>query len=156
MQPTRLTSLEIRPTRGNLNAVVGAHSSLTVNGNLVALTDALTPVFNVAIAPGGTAGGIIFATIEAGNGTDAQSLTKVATFAAVNKGGTITATFTDVTGADAFAASVTLTTLTVAWTETPHTGYFTVNLTPAGSLTETMYDVSFFVLLMTGGGVTPL
>jgi hypothetical protein len=109
----------------------------------------------VAIGQGGTAGGIIFATIEAGNGTDFQALTKVATYAAVNKGGTITATFTDVTAADAFAVSVGLTTLTVAWSETPHTGYFTVNLTPAGSLTETMYDVSFFVLA-TNGDITPL
>ena len=156
MQPTRLTSLEIKPTRGNLTSVVGAHASLTVNGNLVALTDALTPVCNVAISPGGMAGGVIFATIEAGNGTDFQSLTKVATFAAVCKGATITTTFTDVTAADAFAVSVTLTTLTVAWTATPHAGYFTVNITPAGSFTETMYDVSFFVLLLTGGGVTPL
>jgi hypothetical protein len=151
MQPTRYTKLEIRPTRGNLNSVRNASSALTVDGNVVALKDAATPVFQINLGPLTTAGGIIFATIEAGNGTDLQCLTQIVTYAAVRKDVISFVTITELAPADALALSLGTSTLTAAWSNiNPTPGVITVQVTPAGSLTETMYDVSFFVMAMNG------
>jgi hypothetical protein len=152
MQPTRYSKLQIMPTRGELTEVLGAHPSLTVDGNVVALKDALTSVFQINLGLGGTAGGIIVATIEAGNGTDVQALTQILTYAAVRKGAISFVTITELAPADAKALSLGTSTLTATWQNiNPSPGVITMQLTPASSLTpETMYDVSFFVLAMNG------
>jgi hypothetical protein len=123
-----------------------------VDGNIVALKDAATPVFQITLDQGATAGGIIFATIEAGNGTDFQCLTQMATYAAARKVAASFVTITELAPADALAKSLGASTLTATWSNiNPSPGIITVQITPASSLTpETMYDVSFFVWAMNG------
>lgn len=111
------------------------------------LTDAATNLFDFNLLAGEMAGGVIFWTIEASDGTDHQSLSGMTTFASVNKGGTMTHTITNDTANDAKAVSGG--TLTSTWTITDGTNEAHVNVEPTGSLTETTYRISYLVIMNT-------
>lgn len=65
---------------------------IAVAGKQVTLTESTaTTVLNVAVASGTTAGGTLAYTIRSDDATDFQSLSGTVNFAAVNKGGTLTA-----------------------------------------------------------------
>lgn len=145
MRPSRFTKVQIKPTRG----AAAAAPTLTIDGSLRVLKDQPTTLFDVYLPVGGRAGGVIFTTVEASDGTDIQAMTSMTTYSGVNKAGTITTTFTNPALADAKTATGT-STLTIAFTAVNGTNKFTVSLTPTGSLTETIYDVTFFVLGIIG------
>jgi hypothetical protein len=148
MMPSRFTKVQIKPTR--IAQPKGNSSVLTIDGNCVALKDQVTPLFNVDCQPGARAGGMVLCTVEASDGTDLQSLTTLMTYSAVNKAGTITFS-AQYSSATMDAKTVTgASTITLTWPITTGVGKFTVNVSPTGSLTETVYDVSFMVLAMCG------
>jgi len=107
------------------------------------LTDAATSLFEIALPTLTMTGGSIDWTIEASDGTDMQSLSGITTFAAVNKGGSYTTTVTNDTANDAKAVSKG--TLTSTWAFLTGTNKVTMQVTPAGSLTETIYRVTYTV-----------
>jgi hypothetical protein len=119
-----------------------------------ALSDAAVSLFDVALLAGERCGGIIFWTLEAGDGTDLQALSGLTTFSAVNKAGTYTKAITNATANDAKAVSAG--TLTTTWGVADGTNKVTVQVTPAGSLTETTYRITYSVLELTGKSVTLL
>ena len=107
------------------------------------LTDAATSLFTVDLPASGGTGGVVFWTIFASNATDHQSFTGITTFAAVNKGGTITRAITNDTDNDAYAESTGAPTLTTTWTCTDDTNKITVKVEPTGSLTESTYYIDY-------------
>lgn len=118
------------------------------------LTDAATSLFEVALAAGTMAGGTIFATIEATDGTDHQAFTQVITWSVVNKAGVYTKTVTVDTANDAKAVSTG--TLTATWAFLDGTNKVTMQVTPAGSLTETTYRVRTTILNNSPQAITVL
>jgi hypothetical protein len=104
---------------------------------------AATALFDVACPSGSRCGGSLFYTVEVFDGTDHQALTGMVTYSAVNKAATLTLTITEVAGNQAKAVSAG--TLTLAWTFVTGTGKGTVKLQPTGSLTETLFTVTYTV-----------
>lgn len=107
------------------------------------LTDAATSLFEVTLPAGGMCGGAIDWTIEASDGTDMQAYSGITTFSAVNKAGAYTTAINQVATAD--SKSVSGGTLLATWGIATGTNKITVQLTPAGLLTETIYRVSYIV-----------
>jgi hypothetical protein len=103
-----------------------------------------TSLFDVACAANTVCGGTILYTVTASDGTDFQALTGMVTYAAVNKATAITLTITEATANQAKAVSAG--TLTLAWTFVAGTAKGTVKLQPTGSLTETLYTVTYTVI----------
>lgn len=108
------------------------------------LTDALTNLFEIALPAAGMTGGEITATIRASDGTDHQVLTQRIVFAAVNKAGTYTTTLNVDVGNELTVA--TSGTLTATWAVTNGANKITIGVTPAGSLTESTYNIYFQVV----------
>lgn len=107
-----------------------------------------TSLFNVACASGARAGGLLFYLVQVGDGTDHQALSGMVSFSCVNKAGTLTLTITEVSGNQAKAVSAG--TLTLAWTFVTGSSLGVVKLQPTGSLTETVYNVSYSVFPIIG------
>src|SRR5262249_36119056 len=93
-------------------------------------------------------GGFLNYLVQGFDGTDLQALSGVVTYAAVNKAGTLTLTITEVTANQAKAVSSG--TLTLAWTFGTGTNKGTIKLQPTGSLTETVYTVTYTVYPIVG------
>lgn len=124
-------------------------NKLVLNPTAKTIVDgSATSLFDVACAASALVSGVIFYQVQASDGTDFQSLTGMVTYAAVNKAGTLTLTITEATGNQAKAVSAG--TLTLSWTFVTGASKGTVKLTPTGSLTETLYTVSYTVLPVSG------
>jgi len=108
---------------------------LVLAAKQVTLTESsATPILDVAVASGTVAGGTVWYTIRADDATDFQSFRGQVQWAAVNKGGVLTASIAAV-GADAVATSSG--TLTSTATITTGTNSITINLNAVSSLTQT-------------------
>lgn len=114
-----------------------------VDGSATSLFSVLCPTLDAI-------GGQIVFLVRASDGTDFQAIAGIATYSAVNKAGTSTATITYVTGNE--AKSVSAGTLTLAFTAVDSgSGVITFKLQPTGSLTETTpYTVEYTVLPIRG------
>jgi len=109
------------------------------------LTDATpTGIFELAFTTGQYIGGTINYTVKVTDGTDYQTHSGVVTFAAVNKGGTLTATITESATLESTAASSG--TLTDAWTIVTGTNKVTITLDANTSLTPTAMSVEFVLI----------
>lgn len=108
-----------------------------------------TSLFTVPIAQGSAIGGSLDFSVFATDGTDHQTISGIATFASVNKAGTLTSTITYVAANEAKAVSSG--TLTLAFTMAEDTAdVVTVKVQPTGSLTETTYNIIFTVTPLRG------
>jgi hypothetical protein len=108
-----------------------------------------TPVLDYAVASGSVAGGTVWYTIRADDTTDFQSLRGQLQWAAVNKGGVLTATINEVGTAILAASSGTL---TVTPTISTGTNEITINLNAVSSLTQTTL-FAYISAQMDGTGV---
>jgi hypothetical protein len=133
--------LNIQDTGGVNRAVFNPTAKTIVDGSA-------TSLFEVAIAAGGYAGGVVHFVIFAGDGTDVQADAGIVTYSGVNKAGTITRAATYVAANE--AKSVSTGTLTQAWTATDDTNKMTVKVQPTGSLTETTYTIVYTVFPLIG------
>jgi hypothetical protein len=110
---------------------------------------AATALFSVPVAQGTSVGGMISFLVQASDGTDHQAIAGLATFASVNKAGTLTNTITNLTTTNASAVSAG--TLTLAFTMAEDAAdVVTIKLQPTGSLTETSYTVTYTMLPAVG------
>jgi len=114
-----------------------------VIGKYVDITEsAATTYGTLALTTSGTvAGGVVVYTIEANDGTDYQSLSGNAVYSVVNKAGTLTVTFTDLTQATALSAGTLTATMTAAVSGT--SVQFQANA--VSSLAQTVLRISFQV-----------
>jgi hypothetical protein len=146
--------VEIKDASGNVITSVGPTgffngTRLNTNPTPKTIVDgSATSLFEVAIAQGAMAGGLMGFTVEASDGTDHQALSGLVSYSAVNKAGTLTLTITQLSTVEAKAVSSG--TLTLAWTFVTGTGKGTVKLQPTGSLTETTYRITYTVFPMAG------
>ncbi len=136
-------------------ALRGAYSGTASNGTVntptdrmiisgaKTLTDTAVSLFEIALPAAGMSGGTINYTIEASDGTDHQALSNVCSFSVVNKAGTYTKAVT--CDAANVASAVSSGTLTATLAFLDGTNKVTMQITPAGSLTETTYRVSYVV-----------
>ena len=119
------------------NVIVGKYVDITES--------AATTYGTLALTTSGTiAGGTIIYTIEANDGTDYQSLTGNAVYSVVNKAGTLTVTFTDLTQALAESAGGSTLTSTMTATVSGTSVLFQANA--VSSLVQTTLRISFQVL----------
>lgn len=118
------------------------------------VTDALTDLFEVALPAGGMAGGMVFASLRASDGTNHQVLSQMITWAAVNKAGSYTLSV--VITPEVEASALSSGTLTATWELTGGTNKATMSMTPTGSLTETTYTVEYTLLNNSLQGITVL
>lgn len=127
-------------------------SSVTNNIKMVlggehTLTDAATDLFDIALPTGTVAGGLVIWTIQVNDGTNFQAFTGTNVFSAVNKAGSFTTNISDHTvSAVVNSKSVSSGTLTAAFTFNNGTNKVTFRVTPAGSLTETSYKITYTVI----------
>ncbi|SRR6266851_5572213 len=132
-----------------LDAAYVAFSS----GHSKALTNALTSLFDIALAANQRAGGVIFSSILVGNAAnDQQVLTELIHWSVINKGGVYTATIVAVPEADALA--VTIGTLTAVWSILAGTNKVTIQVTPTTSLVFTSYSIQYSIINHSGQGIT--
>lgn len=132
----------IKDTAGTVRVIENATAKTIVDG-------AATGLFEVAVTAGNMIGGLIHWLVRATDGTDHQAIAGIASYSAVNKAGTTTATVTYATANEAKAVSAG--TLTLAFTITDDTNKVTVKLQPTGSLTETApYTVEYTVFPIRG------
>ena len=134
---------------GEIPVVNSAGDALIFPGRLLAigpaeLTDAKTDLFTIALPAGTMAGGKLFATVIASDGTEHQALSIEGTWAAYNKAGTITCTMNQSPAAEQDARSSGTLTALLDIDDTTNTA--TVSITPTGSLTETTYQVYATIL----------
>jgi hypothetical protein len=124
-------------------------SRILVNGVPKNITDASpTNLFQVACPASSMVGGTILYLVQASDGTNYQALSGIVTYAAVNKAGTITTAVTEATGNQAKALSTG--TLTLTWSFSAGTNLATVSVQGAGSLTETIYNITYTVIPANG------
>ena len=109
-----------------------------------------TALFTVPVAASIAIGGWGFYLVEANDGTDFQALSGTFTYSAVNKAGTTTGAIQDATTATVGAKSVSSGTLTLTWTMADATAVASFKLQPAGSLIETTYRVTYFIIPVRG------
>jgi hypothetical protein len=138
-----------KPTPANSVQVAGGRAIFNSAPKTI-VDGSATSLFEVAVPDNTMAGGFIFYTVRATDGTDYQALTGMVTYSAVSKAGTLTATNAmEVAGNQ--NKSVSSGTLTLAWTSVTGTAKITIKLQPAGSLTETTpYDVTYTVVPLIG------
>lgn len=134
---------------GNFNDALGVSRFIPNSAAKTIVDGSATSLFEVAIASGAMNGGVLFYTVEASDGTDFQALTGMVTFSGVNKAGTVTSTNATEVSANQ-NKSVSSGTLTLAWTSTAGTLKYTVKVQPTGSLTETIYRITYTVMPMIG------
>ena len=119
----------------------------TQGGGTKTLTEsAATGFATVAIASGSHQGGTIQYSIEANDGTDFQTISGTIAFAAVNKAGTITPTFTTPDAGNETVA-VSAGTLTNTFTLTQAANVLTFNASAVSSLTQTTLRIKYHVTL---------
>lgn len=140
---------------GNLADAAGVRRAVFNPTAKTIVDGAATGLFSVAIPQSSAVGGIIFFSVYASDGTDFQMINGMASYASVNKAGTLTNTITYATANEAKAVSAG--TLTLAFTMAEDTAdVVTVKLQPTGSLTETTYNVVYTVLPLRGAQPTIL
>jgi len=140
-RPASIGGLQLKNT--NLGVVAGV-----LIGQKAIADGAATALFDVACPVGGSCGGVLHAVVQAADGADLQAMAVIVTYAAVNKAGTLTLTITDLATVDAKAVSAG--TLTLAWSLVTGAGKCTVKVTPTGSLTETLFTVTFVAMPVVG------
>ncbi len=114
--------------------------------NAVTLTDMLTAVFSVTVNSGNMVAGRINYSVRASNGTDHQALIGHLLFAIINKAGTLTTNPTSTpTLPDNEIYTSSSGTLSTMWSMTTSGTTVTLNVTPSGSLTETLYGLEYTV-----------
>ena len=109
---------------GNKNILVGKTKLLPDN--------TVTSVFEVALTAGGMAGGFFTATVIATDGTELQAHSDHVTYAAVNKAGVYTTQITNSNAGDAIANSSG--TLTITWSIVTGTNKITISVNADSSL----------------------
>jgi hypothetical protein len=143
-----MVSLETSTTNARIRLVnESGQDRFTCNANAgshhlaekTTLTDAATSLFDIALPTLKAAGGRIAWTIIAIDGSDAQCLSGITTFAVVNKGGVYTKQVTTDTANLADARSTG--TLSATFNLLDGTNKVTMQVTPSGSLTETTYEI---------------
>jgi hypothetical protein len=107
------------------------------------VTDAATELFRVALPTLKSAGGVVKWFIRALDATDAQALSGVTVYSAVNKGGVYTKSV--ITDAANTASALSAGTLTASFDLLDGTDQVTFRVTPTGSLTETTYEIYWTV-----------
>lgn len=121
----------------------------------VDLTENTATLFaNIALASGKYMGGQIVCTVTADDATDFQALTSTLQFQAVNKGGTITATISQVDSTTAASTG----TLTAAYTAVVNGNSVDFKANAASSLTQTTLRVKWALVMLNSndvGTVTP-
>lgn len=133
----------------------GPARSPIVNSKLYAMGNAAAAIsmFKVAtVTLTGFAGGVLWYTYVATDGTDVHALTGMVTYAAVDKAGTVTATITEASGNQAKAVSSG--TITIAWTATTGTDTVTFKAATTDSLTTTTANLVYTILPLSGTVVT--
>lgn len=141
---------QVRGTTGTTADTTGTDRFLAA-GQVVTLTESsATPILDYAVASGSVAGGTVWYTIRADDATDFQALRGQVQWAAVNKGGTLTASIVAV-GTE--TAAVSAGTLTNTPTITTGTNSITINLNAVSSLTQTTL-YAFVSGQMDGTGVS--
>lgn len=108
----------------------------------------------VAVPASAMVGGVIHYLVQASDGTNFQALEGIVTYSAVNAGGTVTGTITEVAANQ--AKTVSSGTLTVAWTIVPGTNNVTIKVQPTTSLTATTLNVLLSISPTAGGAPTML
>ena len=93
-------------------------------------------------------GGFVLFMVKAGDANERQVITGIATYSAENKAGTIVGVFTYDAANE--AKSVSAGTLTLSFTDTDDTNKATFKLQPTGSLTETIYTITYTVFPLAG------
>lgn len=127
----------------------GGTNKIVLNPTAKAISNAsATSLADIACASNSYCSGAIVYNVQVTNGTDYQSLSGVVTYAAVNKGGTLTLAITEATGNQAKAVSAG--TLTLAWTFVTGTNKGTIKLQTTTSLTATVNQVIYTVLPVAG------
>lgn len=134
-------------TAANRGYVYGSEKSLTES--------TATVVCNVALASSKYVGGELIVTTHADDGTDFQAITEHFTFAAVNKGGTVTATIQATPSTSTTAASAG--TLTTTWTAVANGNGVDIKNSAVSSLTQTTLKCQWQLRLNGDGtaAVTP-
>lgn len=113
--------------------------------NRVTLTDSATALFEISLPSGEGTGGTVFISTFATDGTDYTRMVGFATFAAVNKAGTLTSVITYDDANDAIAASTG--SPVVDMTITDGTAKITINIDVTSALTETTHYCDFAVVM---------
>ena len=110
----------------------------------------VTDLFNLPLPQNTAIGGTIRYTAYSTDATDFQARSGIAMFAAVNKAGTVTTAIIDTTSTTVAASTGTF---TLAWTAVENTTIadtLLVRVQPTSSLTETVTNISFTVLVHRG------
>lgn len=131
----------INDTAGVNRIIPNATAKTIVDGSATAL-------FEVACAAGAVVGGLVAFLVKASDGTDHQAISGIATYSAENKAGTIVGLMTYDAANE--AKSVSAGTLTLAFTDTDDTNKATFKVQPTGSLTETIYTITYTVFPLAG------
>ncbi len=143
-----LGSLPSMTSGGFINGPTGLNR-LVLNPTAKTIANAsATSLFNVARVANSFAGGVIFYSVFATDGTDYQSMTSMVTYALVDKAGTGTFTITEVAGNQAKAVSTG--TYTIAWTFVTGTNIGVVKAQPTSSLTATTHTINYTVVPIIG------
>lgn len=127
-------------TQGSVAGTVRAEQyhegviSVNVAGSKVLTDGSATGIFEVAVSSGEMVGGSIDYCIYVTDGTDFQCHPGLATFAAVNKGGTVSSDIDEVYLAASETEVLTAGTLTDDWTTTNGAGKVTINMNANTSL----------------------
>jgi hypothetical protein len=140
------------PAVAQINSAAGVNRAIFNPTAKTIVDGSATSLFDVACAAGAMIGGGFTFLVEASDGTDHQTIAGTVVYSAVNKAGTHTCTITQQTGE---AKAVSSGTLTLAFTHVTGTNKTTVKLQPTGSLTETVYRITY-TLFPISGAVTIL
>ena len=109
---------------------------------------AATALFEVPLASGGIAAGIMHFAVVASDGTDHQVIAGIATYSAENKAGTLVGLLTYVAANE--AKSVSSGTITLAFTDDDNADAARFLVQPTGSLTETTYTITYTLFPLIG------
>lgn len=132
----------------------GPSRLLQPNSKAYAMGNAAAAIsmFKVGLVTLTGAAGVLWYAYTATDGTDVHSLTGMVTYAAVDKGGTVTATITEVAGNQAKAVSAG--TITIAWTATTGTDTVTFKAATTDSLTTTSANLVYSIMPLVGSVTT--
>lgn len=123
-----------------------------VRAKAISLTDgSANNVTDISLPALSAAGGQVFYSITATDGTDVQDLSGTVSFRAVNKAGAYTVAVTD----DALAAVASAGTLTASWALVGGTNKVTLQVTPDTSLTATTFRLYWTVINNSERTMTP-
>src|SRR2546421_11700128 len=135
----------------NMNILDASFAGFSV-GDSKNLTNAAVNLFEVALAAGQRAGGVILSSILVSDGVNQQVLTEFIQWACTNKGGVYTTRAVAVPEADSLVAEAG--TLVATWDFLNGTNKVTMRVTPTTSLTFTSYVVTYTLINHSGQVIT--